>query len=50
MKIEKGMHGRREVNHVDYDPEQVTLEQLEGWLQEAGTWDRTLVPSKRGRE
>lgn len=47
--MERGWQGRREVNRVDYDPGQVTLEQLEAWLREAGTYIRTLDPNKRER-
>lgn len=34
-----------EVNHVVYDPEVVTMEQLVGWLQETGTYIRTISPA-----
>jgi len=49
LKVEKGWQGRREVNRVEYDAQQVTLEQLEQWLSEAGTYIRTLEPNKRSR-
>ena len=31
-----------EVNHVAYDPEEVTVEQLIVWLKESGTYIRTI--------
>ena len=31
-----------EVNHVAYDPEEVTVEQLIVWLTESGTYIRTI--------
>ncbi len=43
------MHGRREVDRVVYDPDKVTLEQLEQWLRDADTFIRTLEPNKRER-
>jgi hypothetical protein len=32
-----------EVNHVVFDPEQVSVEQLVGWLEESGTYIRTIA-------
>jgi hypothetical protein len=44
--VEKGWLGSSEINRVTYDTEKVTLQQLEGRLQKAGTYIRT-VPSDR---
>jgi len=34
----------KEINHVVYDPQQVSRGQLEDWLRQAGTYVRTLDP------
>ena len=36
-----------EVNHVAYDPEEVTVEQLIGWLKESGTYIRTISDTEK---
>ena len=46
--VTKGWQGLNEVNHVVYDPQTVTLEQLIEWLKESGTYIRTL--SETGNE
>lgn len=42
QKIERGWQGFHEVDRVQYDPQQVSREQLERWLRQAGTYIRTL--------
>ena len=37
-KVDKGMHGFREINTVYYDPELITIEEMETALKEAGTY------------
>jgi hypothetical protein len=34
--------GRSEVDRVGYDPKKVTVRQMETWLQETGTYIRTV--------
>ncbi len=36
-----------EVNHVVYDPEEVTVEQLIGWLKESGTYIQTISDTEK---
>ncbi len=36
-----------EVNLVVYDPEEVTVEQLIGWLKESGTFIRTISDTEK---
>ena len=36
-----------EVNHVAYDPEQVTAEQFIGLLKESGTYIRTISDTEK---
>ncbi len=45
MDVSSGWRGFSEVNRVLYDPEEVTVEQMEGWLKESGTYVRT-IPSE----
>jgi hypothetical protein len=40
--VEKGWQGFHEVNRVVYDPKKVAVEQMEGWLRQAGTYIKTL--------
>jgi len=42
LSVEKGWRGTSEVNRVVYDPDKVTVEQMEGWLRKAGTYIRTV--------
>lgn len=42
VAVKPGWSGAREVDRVIYDPELVTLEELEGWLKGAGTYVSTL--------
>ena len=48
IAIEKGWHGIREVNRVEYDPEKVTQKQIEQWLKKSGTYIRTVSDSEAG--
>jgi hypothetical protein len=45
ITVEKGWHGIREVNRVEYDPEKVTQKQIEQWLRKSGTYIRTVSAS-----
>ena len=42
MRVDKGLQGVDEINDVVFDPKKVTVEQMEQWLKEAGTYIRTL--------
>ena len=42
LSVEKGWRGASEVNRVVYNPEEVTVAQMEGWLRKAGTYLRTV--------
>jgi len=42
LAVEKGWQGLHEVDRVNYDPRQVSVEQLEGWLKDAGTYMETV--------
>jgi len=42
LAVEKGWRSTTEVNRVVYNPEKVTVEQMEGWLRKAGTYLRTV--------
>lgn len=42
LSVERGWSGGYEVDRVVYDPQIVTLQQLEYWLRQAGTYIRTL--------
>ncbi len=42
LRVEKGWRSTSEVNRVVYNPEKVTVEQMEGWLRKAGTYLRTV--------
>jgi len=42
ISVEKGWQGFREVDRVVYDPKKVTVEQMEQWLKQAGTYVKTL--------
>ena len=42
LAIERGWSGSREVDRVVYNPEEVSIIQLEAWLKASGTYVRTL--------
>jgi peptide methionine sulfoxide reductase MsrA len=42
VSVERGTSGARELDRVVYDPEQVSLGQLENWLKAADTYVGTL--------
>ena len=44
FEVEKGWQSFMEVNRVIYDPQLVSIEQLEDWLKESATYRRTLEP------
>ena len=37
----------QEINRVEYDPQRVSVEQLESWLKEARTWRATLPEANK---
>lgn len=50
VDVESGWQGSEEINRVRYDPEQVSIEMLEDWLKEAGTYKGTLSDSQKEKE
>jgi hypothetical protein len=46
--VTKGWRGPREVNRVDFDPEQVSVKQMVDWLKKTGTYLRTIEESPEG--
>ena len=42
MHVTKGWRGFQEVNRVVYDPQQITLEQMQQKLKQAGTYRKTV--------
>jgi peptide methionine sulfoxide reductase MsrA len=42
LQVTKGWRGFREINEVTYDPQQITMEQLEQKLKQAGTYVKTV--------
>jgi len=42
LSVERGWSGSREVDRVVYNPEKVSIMQLEAWLKAAGTYVSTL--------
>jgi hypothetical protein len=40
--VTKSWRGFREINEVTYDPQKITMEQLETKLKEAGTYVKTV--------
>jgi hypothetical protein len=47
LSVDKGWQGLHEVDRVNYDPRRVSLDQLEGWLKEAGTYVNTLEKTSK---
>ena len=52
LSVRPGWSGVHEVNRVEYDPEIVSLKQLETWLTQADTYIKTMelstgVPSEK---
>ena len=45
VSVERGWSGGREVDRVVYDPQAVSLTQLENWLKQSGTYIGTLEQS-----
>jgi hypothetical protein len=41
-KVEKGFHNSKEINAVYYDPNVITIEEMEMALKKAGTYLGTL--------
>jgi hypothetical protein len=53
VSVERGWRGFREVDRVTFDPQQVSLGQLEGWLKAADTYVSTLdatLPDTTGKQ
>ena|SRR3990172_8168965 len=46
QKVEKGFRFLREINTVYYDPEVITIEEMEGALKKAGTYVETIKERK----
>jgi hypothetical protein len=42
LSVGKGWLGRSEINTVIYQPGKVSVESMEKWLREAGTYIRTV--------
>jgi hypothetical protein len=49
VSVERGWRGAREVDRVFYDPQQVTLGQLENWLKQADTYISTFESPLSGK-
>ena len=45
IAVERGWSGTREIDRVVYDPQKVSLPQLENWLRAADTYVSTLQSS-----
>ena len=45
LSVNPGWSGAREVDRVIFNPQQVSVNQLENWLKEAGTYASTLEVS-----
>ena len=48
--VEKGWLGAREVDRVVFDPESVSVAQMEAWLKEAGTYLDTVQEGEKPSE
>ena len=46
ISVEKGWRRFKEVNRVVYDPEKISIEQMEMRLREAGTYRQTIRESE----
>ena len=44
--MEKGWYRFNEVNRVVFDPERVSVGEMEEWLREAGTYIRTVIEAE----
>lgn len=47
--MDKGWYRFNEVDRVVFDPDRVSVEQMEKWLREAGTYLRTVTEKERER-
>ena len=47
-EVSSGWLGPEEVNRVRFDPEQVSVAEMERWLRRAGTYLRTVEQEERG--
>lgn len=50
LRVENGWQGLHEVNRVMFDPQRVTVEQMSGWLEKAGTLVLTLEQNGAGNQ
>jgi hypothetical protein len=48
--VQKGWQGANEVDRVVYDPEVISVPEMENILREAGTYRKTLFSSARDPE
>jgi hypothetical protein len=46
MSVKNGWLGGKEVNHVVYDPEKITVKKMEKLLKRAGTYLDTMTGSE----
>jgi len=42
VSVSRGWQGGQEINRVVFDPQIVTVRQMEEWLKQAGTYRQTL--------
>jgi hypothetical protein len=50
VSVEKGWRGTSEVNRVVYNPEEVTVAQMESWLRKVGAYVRTVREPTRASQ
>jgi hypothetical protein len=43
VSVKKGWQNSKEVNHVIYDPEKVSVQKIESWLKESGNYRGTVM-------
>ena len=48
LSVEKGWRGNSEINRVVYDPEKITVEQMETLLKKSGTYVKTVDAPANG--
>ncbi len=46
LSVERGWHGLDEVDRVIYDPDTISIGQMEQWLKKAGTYERTIIETE----
>lgn len=50
ISVVKGWHGGREINRVLFDPQKASVESMESWLKNAGTYIETEPNLSRDQE